>query len=152
MRVTSFLLCLVGSLATSGDSDEEFANPNALNEAAAWSYMKDYNVEASEVCNRNALVNWAYATDLTEANRQAVLAESLVSARYAKEAWKNVTSFQWKKFRDPELKRLFKSLSILGTAALPDDKFTRVNLSSVLVLNAEPSECVLLTPKTKRRT
>ncbi|CAG0889488.1 unnamed protein product [Darwinula stevensoni] len=126
MRVPSFLLCLVGSLATSGDRDEEIANPDALNEAAAWSYMKDYNADASKTCNRNTLVGWAYATDLTEANRQAVLTESLVSAHYWKETWKNVTSFEWRKFRTPELKRLFKSLSILGTAALPDYKFTRV--------------------------
>ncbi|CAG0883553.1 unnamed protein product [Darwinula stevensoni] len=88
--------------------------------------MRDYDVEGSERCNRNALANWAYATDLTEANRQANLAENLIAAHYRKEAWKNVTSFDWEEFHDPELKRLFKLLSILGTAALPDDKFTRL--------------------------
>ena len=73
MRVLSFLLCFVCSLATSSDKNEELANSNALNEAAAWSYMKDYNIEASEVFNRITLLNWAYATDLTETNRQAVV-------------------------------------------------------------------------------
>ena len=73
MRVLSFLLCLVGSLATSDEKEKELANPNGLDEAAAWSYMRDYNVETSDICNRNALLNWAYATNLTETNRQAVV-------------------------------------------------------------------------------
>ena len=73
MRVPSFLSCFVCALATSRDENEKLANSNAVNEAAAWSYMKDYNVEASEVFNRVALLNWAYATDLTETNRQAVV-------------------------------------------------------------------------------
>ena len=66
MRVPSFLLCLVGSLAAS-------LNLKSLDEDAAWSLMKDVNVEASKRCNRKVLANWAYATELTEANRQATV-------------------------------------------------------------------------------
>ncbi|CAG0883552.1 unnamed protein product, partial [Darwinula stevensoni] len=119
MRVPSFLLCLVGSLAAS-------LSPKSLDEDAARSFMKDYDVEASERCNRNALASWAYENGLNKENSQAASGENLSPTLYRKEAWKNVTSFDWEEFRDPELKRLFKLLSILGTAALPDEKYTRL--------------------------
>ncbi len=56
------------------------------------------------------------------------LEQSLVAARFEKEAWKNITgSFNWEPFTDPDLKRKFKLLSVLGPSALPEDKLTQVN-------------------------
>ena len=53
--------------------------------------------------------------------------QSLVSSRFEKEAWKNVTSFNWQPFLDDDLKRRFRLLaSSLGPSALPEEKFTEV--------------------------
>lgn len=53
--------------------------------------------------------------------------QSLVSSRFEKEAWKNVTSFNWQPFMDDDLKRRYRLLaSALGPSALPEEKFTEV--------------------------
>lgn len=54
------------------------------------------------------------------------LEQSLASARFEKEAWKNITKFNWAPFTDLNLKRKFKLLSVLGVSALPEDKLTEV--------------------------
>lgn len=54
------------------------------------------------------------------------LEQSLVSARFEKEAWKNITSFNWEPFTDPDLKRKFRLISVLGPSALPEEKLTQV--------------------------
>ncbi|RWS02537.1 Angiotensin-converting enzyme-like protein, partial [Dinothrombium tinctorium] len=55
------------------------------------------------------------------------LEQSSEFARFQKEAWKNATSFAWKEFDDPLIRRWFKTLSILGKAALPADKLRELN-------------------------
>lgn len=51
---------------------------------------------------------------------------SLVFANIFKENWLKTIKFPWTSFHDPDLRRQFKKASILGLAALPDDKFKRV--------------------------
>ncbi|GBN98811.1 hypothetical protein AVEN_41190-1 [Araneus ventricosus] len=55
------------------------------------------------------------------------LEQTLEYSLFHKEAWKNATSFSWKSFNDTLLRRWFKSLSVLGTAALPEDKLNEFN-------------------------
>lgn len=62
------------------------------------------------------------------------LEQSLVAARFEKEAWKNITNFNWKSFTDFDLKRQFKLLSVLGPSALPEDKFTQVKLNLITIV------------------
>lgn len=57
------------------------------------------------------------------------LEQNLAAARFEKEAWKNITNFNWEPFTDPDLKRKFKLLSVLGPSALPEDKLTQVKLT-----------------------
>ena len=53
--------------------------------------------------------------------------QSLVSSRFEKEAWKNITSFNWQPFLDDDLKRRFRLLaSSLGPSALPEEKYKEV--------------------------
>ncbi|GFY40189.1 angiotensin-converting enzyme [Trichonephila inaurata madagascariensis] len=55
------------------------------------------------------------------------LEQTLEYSLFHKDAWKNATSFAWKSFNDTHLRRWFKSLSVLGTAALPEDKLNEFN-------------------------
>ena len=52
--------------------------------------------------------------------------QNLIAARFSKEAWKNITSFNWQSFQDPDLKRKFKLSSVLGSSILPEEKFAEV--------------------------
>lgn len=55
------------------------------------------------------------------------LAANLETARFDKEAWKNITQFKWALFQDEDLRRKFKLHSVLGDAALPEDQFSEVH-------------------------
>lgn len=52
--------------------------------------------------------------------------QGVIAARFQKEVWNNVTRFDWQKFQDPDLRRRFRLLSVLGPSALPEDKLTEV--------------------------
>ncbi|CAG0883554.1 unnamed protein product [Darwinula stevensoni] len=73
-RSACFLSCLVLALGANVDRQEK-KGPNPSDEAAAWAFIKDYDVRASERCNRNALAQWAFTTDLSEANSRAALGD-----------------------------------------------------------------------------
>ena len=59
------------------------------------------------------------------------LETQLEYAKFQKDVWSTATTFKWKTFRDPSIRRQFKVLSVLGRAALSEDKLKEVyNLSS----------------------
>ena len=52
---------------------------------------------------------------------------SLAAAMYRKESWENyITQFEYEMFQDESLKRQFKLLQTLGTAALSEEDQTDV--------------------------
>lgn len=48
-------------------------------------------------------------------------------ARAAKEHWKELIAYPWQTYKDADLRRKFQKYSVLGLAALPDDKFDKLN-------------------------
>lgn len=50
---------------------------------------------------------------------------------------KELLKYDWKNFKNADLKRQFKFSSVLGAIALPDDKFNEVSIQHevVVVLN-----------------
>jgi len=54
------------------------------------------------------------------------LETQLEYAKFQKDVWQIATSFAWKTFRDPGIRRQFKVLSVLGRAALPEDNLKEV--------------------------
>ncbi|KAK2720485.1 hypothetical protein QYM36_004387, partial [Artemia franciscana] len=65
---------------------------------------------------RGGMTNPPHVQDSQEAQ--------LEYAKFQKEVWKLATSFAWKNFRDSSIRRQFKVLSVLGRAALEDDKLS----------------------------
>jgi hypothetical protein len=47
-------------------------------------------------------------------------------ANFAKEQWKKTIKFPWTTYKDPDIRRRFQKLSVLGIAALERDKFITV--------------------------
>lgn len=93
-------------------------------ESLARSFLNDLDVTASDMCYRSYIAEWRYASDITDENERLKMEQSLVSSRFEKEAWKNITSFNWQPFLDDDLKRRFRLLaSSLGPSALPEEKY-----------------------------
>lgn len=84
--------------------------------------------QSSEKCYEVSEAEWNYATDINDKNEEIKLKAGLKHARFAKESWTNLTTrFKtWRNFKDPDLRRMLHKATILGAAALPDDKFEEV--------------------------
>lgn len=98
-------------------------------EDIAREYLLELDRKSSEKCHEASEAEWNYATDINDKNEEIKLKIGLEHARFAKEAWNNLTkTFQtWRNFQDPDLLRMFKKSIILGSAALPDDKLKEVS-------------------------
>lgn len=86
--------------------------------------LNKVNVEYGQWNNKLTLASWAYASNLTEENQKNQLNVSAQFANYVKQMTSEVNDFPWQSIQDSNIKRQFKKLSILGAAALPDDKYT----------------------------
>ena len=49
-------------------------------------------------------------------------------AKFQTGVWQKATSYAWKTFSDPKIRRQFRVLSVLGRSALPDQKLKEVFL------------------------
>jgi len=83
----------------------------------------------SEECFRAAIAEWEFATNINEETEKRKLEVNLESARFHKDMWTNVTTEfpNWREFKNPDLRRKFRELTVLGTAALPEEKLQEFN-------------------------
>ncbi|XP_053212228.1 angiotensin-converting enzyme-like [Panonychus citri] len=105
----------------------KYKSGNNTDEIAAREFLRTQEIEAVKYCRKGVLAEWSYSTNLTEYNKQAMLNVSLEQSKFTKESWLNATSFAWKNFSDPTIRRWFKSLSVLGNGVLDGDKLTQLN-------------------------
>ena len=104
-------------------------------ESEARSFLLSLDSQLSEKCFESSIAEWNYATDINEQNLNTKLQLSLEMAKFGKEVSRNLTEkYDWESFQDDDLLRMYKKLSILGTAALPEDKLQEVmkNIYSVM--------------------
>jgi len=91
--------------------------------------MDAYDRQASEKCFQANSANWKYVTNINEENEKLKLGASLEFSKFTKEFTTNLTATfnkDWRHFRDPDLLRKFKKVTVLGTAALPEDELKEV--------------------------
>ncbi|KAG7200967.1 hypothetical protein KM043_003327 [Ampulex compressa] len=75
----------------------------------------------AEWSNRQTLAEWAYASNITKENLATKLNVSAEASRFLKSTWERVNQFAWRDIRDERTKRQFSKLSVLGSAALPEE-------------------------------
>nr|AMO02511.1 angiotensin-converting protein 1 [Tityus serrulatus] len=125
--VLSLLFLLVITAYRLDVSGEKYISGDNRDEIAATQYLSAHNRILAEKCNIIVQAEWNYSTNITDENKQKLLEESSKYAEFQKEAWQNITSFAWKDFKDPLIRRWFKKLSILGKAALPNDQLKELD-------------------------
>ncbi|KAL1500872.1 hypothetical protein ABEB36_006297 [Hypothenemus hampei] len=116
----SFVLfvCQKGSAKDASIEEEEYEARN---------FLVLLNRQNEQDAHRASLAQWQYAANLTEENLKNQLEVSAEVAKNQKEAWQRVIQFDWQRFSDYSLRRQFQKYSVLGVAALPEDKFSRLN-------------------------
>ncbi|CAL7935105.1 unnamed protein product [Xylocopa violacea] len=89
----------------------------------AQEFLNRLDKEYAEWNNKQTVAEWNYASNLTPENLAKKLNVSSDAARYYKSAWQEVNKFPWRDINDENIRRQFSKLSVLGTAALPEERY-----------------------------
>ncbi|XP_024941248.1 angiotensin-converting enzyme isoform X2 [Cephus cinctus] len=104
----------------------EFPGESSLPEPAMFLEMLN-NVSIAEY-HRNAMDQWNFESNITEHTRKAALKSSKRLAQFQRAVWHAAMQYDWKNFNDSQnWKRQFQLLSVLGSAALDDKKFSQLD-------------------------
>uniref|UniRef100_A0A8C1T835 Angiotensin-converting enzyme n=1 Tax=Cyprinus carpio TaxID=7962 RepID=A0A8C1T835_CYPCA len=118
------LLVLLTLISTSAALKPEWKPGDyPMTEAGAERFVSDYNSTAEEVFYFSTEASWNYNTNLTKHNSQLQVAASLEEQAFT-EAWgqKAKATFNdslMETFNNPDLKKIIKDISVLGSANLP---------------------------------
>uniref|UniRef100_A0A6P7G2U2 Angiotensin-converting enzyme-like n=1 Tax=Diabrotica virgifera virgifera TaxID=50390 RepID=A0A6P7G2U2_DIAVI len=96
-------------------------------EAAAYNFIRVTNKKIQENLNKAMIAAWNYGSNITDYNLEITLNVTAEVAQQGKEIWKQVKQFDWKRFSSTDLRRQFKSYSLLGRAALPEAELKALN-------------------------
>ncbi|XP_076042803.1 angiotensin-converting enzyme-like isoform X2 [Oratosquilla oratoria] len=124
-------LCLLVLLVCHGCDSALFSNKGMegtnSDERLARSFLRQYNRQASEACNRFMTSSWNYNTNATVFNKRAMLTRQLEWTQFHQLAWREATKFAWRNFSDPAVRRQFSYLTVLGSSALEKDDLDELN-------------------------
>ncbi|XP_052131090.1 angiotensin-converting enzyme-like, partial [Frankliniella occidentalis] len=127
MRAVTMCLAL-GALAVALAAPQQQDQPaKTYTEEDAKQYLNKLNAELLQHSNMAAIAEWAYASNITDETLQNKLKVAADTARFQKEAWKETVKYPWTTYKDPNVRRQFKKLSVLGAAALPEDKYEKLD-------------------------
>ncbi|XP_064084729.1 angiotensin-converting enzyme-like [Macrobrachium nipponense] len=102
-------------------SEKGIEGTNA-NEVEAINFLRQYDGEASTMCNRFMEASWNFNTNVTDVNRRKPLRRQLEWTQFHRLKWNEATTFAWKNFTTPTVRRMFSFLTVLGRAALPEEE------------------------------
>lgn len=114
------VLALLASVALAVNPDLEDQ------ELAGQKYVSDLEADILARNNEATEASWAYESDISEAHLKARDEIQVRNANYFKEVARELRKYDWQNFKNGDLKRMFKKMTDLGYAALPEAKFTEL--------------------------
>ncbi|KAE9526929.1 hypothetical protein AGLY_013577 [Aphis glycines] len=103
------------------------AGTKKYSEIEASKYLDNANYALTEWTNRVIHANWNWLTNLTNENAEKKIAINLEFSKFLKSMWVETVKYPWSTYKDPDIKRQFKLMSVLGTDALPEDKLKKLD-------------------------
>ncbi|XP_012258000.2 angiotensin-converting enzyme-like isoform X2 [Athalia rosae] len=111
---------------TVGRSDTRYIEGLNVNLGEALQFLREYDREASTMCNRVTTGQWQFVTNVTDNNRRKMLDEQTLKAKFDRASWRKAVSFAWSRIPDPLARRQLKMLATRGRNSLTDDKFNEI--------------------------
>ncbi|KAI8513657.1 hypothetical protein Bbelb_079810 [Branchiostoma belcheri] len=81
-----------------------------------WAFIWDYNGRVEQVYYDTMVARWNYNTNLTLENSRKQDEANFIEAHFDRQAAQIASSFDWQNFNNATLKRLFRKITLLGTA------------------------------------
>ncbi|XP_047100514.1 angiotensin-converting enzyme-like isoform X1 [Schistocerca piceifrons] len=95
-------------------------------EQEARQYLELLDKEYGRRANVETLAEWGYASNITDETLQYKLNVSAEHAKFQKQQWLETIKYPWHTYKDPDIRRQFQKYSVLGTAALSEEKFDKL--------------------------
>ncbi|KAG8034806.1 hypothetical protein G9C98_007882 [Cotesia typhae] len=92
-----------------------------LNLGEALQFLREYDQEASAVCNKVMTAQWNFATNVTD------LEEQTTKLKFERSSWRKAVNFAWTRVPDPLARRQLKMITMKGRNALTQDKFNEIH-------------------------
>ncbi|XP_057663789.1 angiotensin-converting enzyme-like [Diorhabda carinulata] len=89
-------------------------------------FLRDYDLEGSEVCFRVNMAQWHYSTNMTDFLKRKMIEEQTLKAKFDKLVYKRASIFDWMHIEDLTIKRQLKMLTTNTRASLPFDKYNEI--------------------------
>ncbi|KAI5723064.1 hypothetical protein M8J76_000774 [Diaphorina citri] len=95
-------------------------------EVEARQFIDFLNRKTGHYLNDGYKAEWAYATNITDHNLEVKMNKSAEHAQFTKDQWKELIKYPWQTYSNQDLRRQYKMYSTLGSAALPYEKFQKL--------------------------
>lgn len=95
--------------------------------AEASLFLREFDREASEMCNRVANAEWKYATNATDYNKRRMREQQSVASKFECLSWRRAHSINSSIMVEPNLRRQFDRILKQGHCGLGDVKFLEYN-------------------------
>lgn len=90
-------------------------------------FLKEFNIEAAEMCNRVANNEWKYATNASEYNKRRVKEQQSVATKFECLSWRRAISFHNYPITNSNVKRQLQRIIKQGKCGLSDEKYAEIN-------------------------
>lgn len=97
-----------------------------INLGEALQFLREFDIEAANICSRVNFAQWKYSTNMTDFNKRRMIEEQMVKAKFDKVTWKKAAEFNWLKIPDPMVRRQLRMLTTNTRASLEDEKYNEV--------------------------
>lgn len=86
-------------------------------------FLKEFDREAAEMCNRVANIEWKYATNSTEYNKRRMKEQQSLAMKFECLSWKRAVDFDVLHIADSNIQRQLNRITKQGRCGLADDKY-----------------------------
>lgn len=95
-------------------------------EIRAIDFLRYMDAEVKELRKKSLLATFNYDTNMTKINRKAMYTAITEGMKRTKELWNETKSFNWRTYKDADVKRQFWLRSNLGIEALPESQYKKL--------------------------
>ncbi|XP_035778203.1 angiotensin-converting enzyme-like [Anopheles albimanus] len=113
-------------------SDLRYTETSNDNVAEAIQFLREFDREAAEMCNRVANAEWRFSTNATDFNKRRMREQQNLAAKFECITWRRAVAFDSSRIIDTSIRRQLGRIVQQGRCGLGEDKHTE--LQHVLTL------------------
>ncbi|XP_065090381.1 angiotensin-converting enzyme-like [Ochlerotatus camptorhynchus] len=107
-------------------SDLRYTETTNDNLGDAIQFLRDFDREAAEMCNRVASGEWKYATNSTEYNKRRMREQQNLASKFECLSWRRAASFDSSTIVDSGIRRQLGRIVQPGRCGLGEDKYAEI--------------------------